>query len=392
MNREILQEKLEQHFEKARHWRRHFHQHPEASTKEIETSKTIFKELEAMGLHPEFITATGLICDIQGKKKRPLIALRADIDALDLTELSQKDYASQNPGLMHACGHDAHIASLLYCAQILSEIQDHLPGSIRLIFQPAEEVAKGAKEMIKQGAMDKVEAILGIHVWNDVPLGRINIAPGTRMASGAQFSIEITGKGGHGALPNQGVDALVCGASTVMNLQTLVSREIHPLEPAVVTTGILHSGSRFNILAETAYLEGTTRCYSSKISDHLEEAIKRIAQETASSFRAKAKVDYEVVVKATINDEKLTQLARESATKLFGEEVLYELDKLPVGEDFSFYGDYAPAIMAFVGTKNEDKLAYYPHHHPKFDLDEEGLRYAAGLYTQFALDALDSLG
>lgn len=391
MSKEQLLKALDNHYEQAVAWRRHFHQHPEPSKKEFETAKRILTELESMGLKPKRLTETGIICDIEDKNKKPLVALRADIDALDLTELSTHSYSSKNEGYMHACGHDAHIAGLLYAAKVLVELKDELQGTVRLIFQAAEEIAFGAKDIIAHGAMDGVEAILGIHVWNDVPVGRINIAPGPRMASGSQFHISITGKGGHGALPNQGVDALVCAAATAMNLQTVVSREIHPLEPAVLTLGILEAGSRFNILAETAYLEGTTRCYSNEVSDQIGEALERIAKQTAKSYRATAEIDYNVVVKATVNDENLTKLAQGSATSLFGDDVLYELEKLPVGEDFSFYGDYAPAVMAFVGTKNEDKLPYYPHHHPKFDVDEEGLKYSAGLYAQFALDAIDSL-
>ncbi len=384
-----MKDLLEKYFDYVVKLRREFHMHPEASLKETWTTDRIERELHDIGIETKRITPTGITGYLRGSEPGKTIALRADIDALDLEELNDVSYKSQCSGFMHGCGHDGHTSSLLCAARVLKEMQDQIKGTVKFVFQPAEELGLGAKQMIENGVLDDVDAIFGIHIWNDLPVGKINIEEGPRMAAGSHFKCSVTGKGGHGALPNQGVDALVCASAMVLNLQTIISREVSPLAPAVVTIGKLVSGSRFNILAETAYFEGTTRCYDDEVNQHIQDALKRIIDETAKSYRATAELEYNQVVVATINDKEMAEIGQTAAKDLFGD-CLVEMEKQTGGEDFSFYGRKVPAAFAFVGSKNEAKIEYHPHHHPKFDIDEDALKYTAGLYANYALTFLSA--
>ena len=237
--------------------RREFHQIPEASLVEFKTCRKIMDELTAMGLNPRQLADTGVVADITGAYPGKTVGLRADIDGLSVTEQTGVPYASQHEGFMHACGHDTHIAMLLGAAQILNELRGELHGSVRLIFEPGEEVAKGALKMIHAGALEGVDTILGLHIWADVPAGKISAEPGPRMASADWITIDIQGKSCHGGMPEQGVDAVVAGAAVVNSIQSIVSRETTPLEPIVVTLGEFYAGERNNVVAGTARLTGT---------------------------------------------------------------------------------------------------------------------------------------
>lgn len=264
--------------------RREFHMNPEPAMKEERTSDRIIEELENMGITCKKVAGTGVVGIIEGRVKGKTIALRADIDALELQEKNEVEYKSKIEGMMHGCGHDGHAASLLTAAKILNEIKDEFSGTVKLIFQPGEEVAQGAKKMISEGVLENVDGIFGIHIWNDVEVGKVSVEKGPRMASAGIFNINITGKGGHGSMPNQGIDSVLVGAATVMNMQSLVAREINPIDPAVVTLGIFNAGTRQNILAGEAYLEGTTRSFSMEVNDSFEEQIRRVAESTALSL------------------------------------------------------------------------------------------------------------
>ncbi|PAB59618.1 M20 family metallopeptidase [Anaeromicrobium sediminis] len=369
--------------------RRDFHMNPEPSMKEIRTSTRVMEELEKMGIDCKKVAGTGVVGIIKGASAGKTIALRADMDALEVTEENEKDYKSKVHGIMHACGHDAHTAGLLTAARILNDMKDQLNGTVKLLFQPGEEVAQGAIKMIEEGVMEDVDGIFGIHVWNDMEVGTISVEAGPRMASAGIFKINIIGKGGHGSMPNQGVDAAVVGSAIVMNLQSLVSREISPLDPAVVSVGIFNAGTRFNVIAGEAYLEGTTRCFSMEVNDAFEEMITRIAGNTAKSYRAKALVDYKQLVIPTINDPEMASIAEGAVKEIRGSDALKTYKQTTGGEDFSFFTQKAPGAFAFVGSKNEKKLEYFPHHHSKFDIDEDALEIAAALYSQFAIDFLN---
>ncbi|MGM0549379.1 MAG: M20 family metallopeptidase [Bacillota bacterium] len=387
-----VKELAEKYFDYAVSMRREFHMYPEPSLKEERTCSRIIEELENLGLKAKKAAGTGVICEIKGEKNsktKKTVALRADMDALELEEKNELEYKSKNEGLMHGCGHDGHSASLLTAAKILNDLKDKFAGTVKLIFQPGEEVAIGAKTMVKEGVVKDVDAILGIHIWNDLESGKISVEAGPRMAAVNQFKIEVKGQGGHGSMPHQGIDPIMAGAAIVMNLQTIVSREFNPMEAAVLSVDIFNSGSKGNVLPDLAHLEGTTRCFSREINQNFEEIISRVAKETAASYRAVAELEYNKLTLPCINEPKITKIAQKAAAKISALDSLVELEKTTGGEDFSFFAAEVPAAFAFVGSRNKTKGADAPHHHPEFNIDEESLKTASSLYAQFALEFLE---
>jgi amidohydrolase len=366
--------------------RREFHKIPEASLHEIKTSKRIRQKLEEIGLKPRSIAGTGVIATIEGAFHGPTVGLRADIDALSVIEETGLEYASEHEGFMHACGHDAHIAILFGAALILQKFQSVMKGKVRLIFQPGEEIAKGAKAMIDGGAMEGVDSIFGLHVWSNLPSGKISVDAGPRMASSDFFFIDIQGLSCHGAMPEQGIDAIIVGASLVNNLQTIVSREISPLEPVVVSVGEFKSGVRFNIVAGEAYLSGTTRTFNNEIRERLPNIMKRIVDHTASVFRASISLRYEFGSSAVINDPLCSSIAANSVIKTLGKEARVSMEKTPVGEDFSEYQKLASGVYAFLGVGNEAQGAVHPQHSSCYRIDESALFKGAAVTAQYALD------
>lgn len=372
-------------------YRREFHQNPEISWQEIRTSKRIEEELIKMGITTERIANTGIVGTITGKvNSKKVVALRADIDALPIQEANESiTYKSKKKGIMHACGHDSHIAMLLIAAKILQESKDQLNGIVKLIFQPAEEIVEGAKKMLDEGVLNGVNAILGIHIWSQFPAGKVSLEAGPRLAAGDRFRITVKGKGSHGAVPHLGVDAIVAASAIVMNLQTIVSREINPLEPAVVSLGKINGGFNFNVICNKVVIEGTTRSFNPDIQENFPSIIKRIIKKTASTFNATAELDYTIGSPACINDPNISQIASDSITKLYGNNVICSLEKTTATEDFSYFNCIVPGIMAFLGGGNKDKNCTYPQHHEKFDIDEDALPIGSSLYAQFALDFLN---
>jgi amidohydrolase len=369
--------------------RREFHSNPEPSWKEFQTSKRIKEELKRIGIPYIEIAGTGVIATIKGDHPGKTVALRADMDALAVNEENDIEYKSQNPGVMHACGHDGHSAMLLGAARALVKIKDKIKGSIKLIFQPAEELVQGAKKLIEEGALEGVDGILGIHLWSGVETGRISVESGPRMASGDLVIIDIIGKGGHGSMPHQGVDATVVASSLIMNTQSILSREISPLDPVVFTIGELRAGTRFNVIAEKAHLEGTIRCFKPEIRAKLPEIIKRHANSTASTYRAKAEVQYIKGTPPTINDSKCSSIAESTVLSMLGEDGLMKMEKTTGSEDMAYYLEKIPGLIAFVGTRNAEKQSDFPHHHPRFNIDEDSLIIGTELYVRFAIDFLE---
>jgi amidohydrolase len=385
----IVKELANKYHDYAIQMRRELHMNPEVGMKEFRTQKRVMEELQAMGIDSESIAGTGVVAYIKGNKPGKTIALRADMDALEVLEENESPYKSQNTGVMHACGHDGHTAGLLTAAKILSELKEDFPGTVKLLFQPGEEGAKGGPVMVREGAVDNVDGIFGIHLWNECEVGTVSVEAGPRMASAGLFKIFVTGKGGHGSMPHQGVDAGLVASTIHVNLQTILSREINPLYSAVVSVGIINAGNTFNIMPGDAYLEGTTRCFNKDVYDGLEEQIRRIVESTAYSLRAEAKLEYIQLVPPVINDFDLSNIAQNAVTKLFGSDANILFEKTMAGEDFSLYADKTKAVFALVGSKNENKLECFPHHHPKFDIDEDALCVSSGLYAQFAIDYLN---
>ena len=371
-------------------FRRELHSNPEVSFQEFETTKRIARELDAIGVPYRLTEPTGIIADIKGGKPGKTVALRADIDALSVTELNDTiDYASTVPGHMHACGHDSHAAMLLTAAKALNEIKDELPGNVRLIFQPGEEIAEGALAMIKQGALEDVSNIFGMHIWSVTPTGKISCPVGSSFASADWFKVWFTGKGGHGSMPHECIDTAVVASSFVMNLQAVVARESHPLEPAVVSVGHMDVGNRFNVIAEKAYLQGTIRCFSLEDRKRLEAAFRRYAEHTAAMYNATVDIEFTYITLPVINDANSAKMAQAVIVEAFGEDAIYAERPTTGGEDFSYYTEHVPGCFALVGTRNPEKGSDFAHHHGCFNVDEESMDAGAELYVQYAWSYLN---
>lgn len=369
--------------------RRTFHAMPELSGREYETGARVLEELAALGIAGRRAADTGVLAEIEGGGgPGGCVALRADMDALPVTECTGEPYASRNPGVMHACGHDCHIAMLLGAAAMLQQVRDAFPGRVRLIFEPAEETARGALPMIAAGAMDGVDTVFGLHVWDDVPAGKISAEAGPRMASADFFTIDITGKSCHGSRPDQGVDAVVAGAALVNAFQTLVSREISPLEPAVITVGEFKAGEADNVVAGRAFLSGTTRAFSDAVRDRLPALMERVVRGIAETYRAEIRLDYRRGSPPVVNDPACAARAARAAEKVLGGEALCHMEKATAGEDFSEYLHRAPGCFAFLGTHSEALGTVYPNHSCRFAVDESVLPGGAMTAAQYALDFL----
>jgi len=369
--------------------RRDFHANPEPSWKEFQTSKRVKEELKNIGIPYIEMAGTGVVGTIKGSLPGKTVALRADMDALEVTEKNEIAYKSQNPGVMHACGHDGHTAMLLGAAKALNEVQHNIKGTIKLIFQPAEEMVQGAKKMVEEGVLEGIDGIFGIHLWSGLETGKISVDSGPRMASGDHVIIDIIGKGGHGSMPHQGIDAVIAASALVMNTQSIISREINPLDAVVFTIGEFKAGTRFNVIADKVHLEGTARCFDPAIRAKLPEIIKRHAHNTASTYRAEAEVQYIHGTPPTINDEKCSLIAKETVLSMVGEEGLVQLDKTTGSEDMAYYLERIPGLIAFIGSGNPNKETDFPHHHPRFNLDEDSLAVGTELYFKFAIDFLE---
>jgi amidohydrolase len=369
-------------------WRRQIHAHPEIGWDVHETGRLAAAELAGLGLEVTRVAKTGVLGVLRGGKPGRTVALRADMDALPITEAADVPYKSQNPGAMHACGHDGHTAMLLGAAKILSRLRDEICGTVKFIFQPAEEIGGGALGFIEAGAIEGVDGILALHLWPDLPSGKVSLVPGPRMASADKVFVTVKGKSGHGSMPHLGVDAILAAAAITLNLQSIVSREVPPLEPAVVTIGRFTGGTTWNITCDEVELEGTTRCFNREIRKNLPLTIERIIKSTAASYRAEADLRYVHISPPTINDPQVTRVAAGALQAMYGGDVLGEMEKVMGGEDFAYYMELIPGAMAFVGAGNKDKGTDRPLHTERFDIDEDVLPMGAALHAQFALDFL----
>ncbi len=381
MNIEIRKE-TEQIHNYVVNLRKHFHQNPELSLEEWETAKRIKTELKEMDIPYVELAGTGVIGMIGTGET--VIALRADIDALKIDEKTDVGYKSCTPGVMHACGHDAHTAALLGAARILKAHEAELNCTVKLLFQPAEEICKGAKMIMESGYLDHVQQIFGLHVFTDIPVGYVNIEPGPRMAESDLFTITIRGRQGHAGKPQQCVDATVAAAATIMNLQQIVARETNPIDAAVVNIGHLVSGSVRNVVAGSAMMEGTVRTFSRTEGRRIKAAVKRVAMGTAATYHATAQVDYVVAAHPAVdNDPAVSEIAFCGMQKVFGDEAMIEVPKMMLGEDFSVYQQRIPGAFAFVGAGNEEMGRAYPNHHEKFNIDERAVTNAVMVHLAY---------
>ncbi len=369
--------------------RRDIHQHPELGFNEIRTGKLIAEKLESYGLNVETgVGRTGIVGTLKGNCAKPTIALRADMDALPIQETGEVEYKSVHDGVMHACGHDGHVAMLLGTAKLLSTIADRINGTVKFIFQPSEEREGGARYMIEDGCLDGVDEIYGIHLWNYLPYGKLGGQPGPILAAADEFHIDIEGIGGHGAAPQGTVDAVLVGSQLVNALQTIVSRNTNPLESTVVTVGKFHAGSNFNIISATARLEGTARSYSEENRIMIKTRMKEIINGIEMATGAKITLNYIDGYPPTINHDSAFRTLKESALKITGADSLME-HKSMGGEDFSFYLQKIPGSFLFVGAAPEDaELGDIPHHSPFYNFNEKALSVGTSIFVQLIEDRL----
>lgn len=367
--------------------RRDFHKHPELGFNELRTAKIIADKLISCGLEVKTqVGKTGVIGDLIVNKSFRTIALRADMDALPVQETSEVEYKSVNDGVMHACGHDGHMAMLLGAAEILSQSRDDLRVNVRFIFQPAEEGQGGARYMIKDGALENVNEIFGLHLWNYQPYGEIGIKSGSVLAAADIIDIWIEGIGGHGAAPQGTIDAIVVAANLIVNLQTIVSRNIDPLESAVVTIGEINGGHGFNIIADKVKLRGTVRAMTEKNRQAVKQRIESLIEGLAKSYDAKITMDYQDGYPPTINHDQSVKLINQSAEKI-GEALIKEPYLSMGAEDFSYYLQEVPGAFVFIGSapKNKEPMSV-PHHCSHFDIDERALLVGTSLFVQLIRD------
>lgn len=374
--------------------RRFYHQHPELSFEEKNTTEAIGKCLQDMGLTPHFYPDYhGLWAMIEGgsaSSSSHTVALRADIDALPVEEHTDLPFSSQNPGVMHACGHDCHIAMLLGGIRMLIQKKNELKGNVKIIFQAAEESCHGAEYYIQNGFLDDVDAIYATHIWGELDAPYINFESGPRLASCDNFRIEIQGSASHGAAPHQGTDAILTAAYIITEIQAVVSRMNDPLNPLVITIGTINGGQRFNILADKVILEGTTRTHSPQMRSKTEPLIRRIVENTADLMGAKATLTFEYFPAPVTNDhEDLVTIATDAAVRLYGKDALKPFPKMMISEDFAYFMEKVPGVFGLVGSRNESLGFTAANHNDHYTVDESVLKRGAAMYAQFAYDYLE---
>lgn len=368
-------------------WRRHLHQYPELSFKEHETQRYLLGVLKELGLQPSAIGGTGVTVEL-GHGSRG-VAVRADIDALPLQEESTYEFRSRHDGVMHACGHDGHTAILLGVAALLAPHQDTLPGRVRLMFQPAEElIPGGALDLIQDGVLDHVDRVLGLHLASDLPTGQVGLVAGATSANADRFIIRIEGKGGHGSQPESAIDPLVVAADLLLSIQTIVSRNINPRHAAVVTVGTLEGGSNFNIIAPRATLTGTVRTFDPEDRTIIRQRLETLVSHICQAHGAQGELDYLEGYPSVVNTEEEAKSAECVVEKLLGPNAVVHPDPLMAGEDFAYYLQQRPGVFLTLGCQNSSVGAHFPHHHPQFTIDEQALPLGSAVLAATALEFL----
>ncbi len=367
-------------------WRRHLHQRPELGFKEQLTAETIAQKLQEWGIeHQTGIAKTGIVATIASNRPGPVLAIRADMDALPIQEQNDVPYRSQHDGIMHACGHDGHVAIALGTAYYLSQHRDDFAGTVKIIFQPAEEGPGGAKPMVEEGVLKNpdVNAIIGLHLWNNLPLGTVGVRNGALMAAVECFHCTILGKGGHGAMPHQTIDSVVVSAQIVNALQTIVARNVDPIESAVVTVGELHAGTAQNVIADTARMSGTVRYFNPALEGYFSKRIEQVISGVCQTHGASYELDYWHLYPPVINDAKIAELVRSVASEVVETPagIVPECQTMG-GEDMAFFLQAVPGCYFFLGSANPAKDLAYPHHHPRFDFDETALGMGVEIFVR----------
>ena len=398
MSNDFLQQ-AEELFPYTQSLRRDFHMHPELGFREIRTGGIVAKELEALGIEvTKGVGKTGVVGLLEGAKPGPTLLVRFDMDALPITEETGAEYTSLNNGVMHACGHDGHTAIGLTVAKMLHSRREELAGTIKFCFQPSEEgnngeEVGGAEMMMRDGVLEspKVDKTLALHIWNEMPLGWLGIAGGPVMAGGEIFSIKVTGKGGHGAIPQQTIDPVVASAQIITALQSIVSRNVAPLDTAVVSVTTVHAGTAFNVIPQTVELTGTIRTFNNGVRQKVVERFEQIARGVGEAMGCQVEVDVKLLTPAVVNNVEIASRVQHAARQVLGESGLDTSGFTTMGaEDMAFMLEKVPGCFFFVGSANAERHLDYGHHHPKFDFDEQVLIRASALMASAVMEVQNS--
>ncbi len=390
-------EQAEELFPYTQSLRRDFHMHPELGFREVRTGGIVAKELEALGIEvTKGVGKTGVVGLLEGAKPGPTLLLRFDMDALPITEDTGAEYTSTNPGVMHACGHDGHTAIGLTVAKMLHAHREEIAGNIKFCFQPSEEGVNGEEVggnlmMMRDGVLDgpKVDKTLSLHLWNDKPLGWINVAKGPVMAGAEMFIIKLTGKGGHGAAPHTTIDPVVTAAQIVSALQTITSRNVPPLKSSVVSVTSVQAGTAFNIIPQTAELGGTIRTFDLAVRKTVLERFEQLVRGIAESMGCQVEITLKQVTPTVLNNDEVASSVLKSAQDLFPQTKIDTESYLTMGaEDMGYMQEKVNGCYFFIGSANDEKNLNYNHHHPKFDFDEKALISGAALMATAAADIL----
>jgi amidohydrolase len=364
--------------------RRDFHMHPELAFEEHRTSGIVAEALNELGLEVQTgIGQTGVVAILDGAKDGPTVLVRADMDALPILEENAIEYVSGTPGVMHACGHDGHTAIGLGVARLLHQHRDQLAGRVKFVFQPAEEIGGGALAMIKDGALEspRPDVSLGLHLWNSMPVGQVGVADGPTMAGSSDFKIVITGRGGHGAVPDSTIDPVVCAAQMVTAFQTIVARNVSPLETGVVTVATIHGGHAHNVIPGSVDLTGTLRAFTIPVRDLIARRMEEIANGIAQAMNCDVTIQIRHLTIPLANHADVGAKVRPAVAQLVGEQGLNFEARTMGGEDMSYFMDDIPGMYLFVGSANAERGLDYAHHHPRFDFDEDALPLGVALLS-----------
>ena len=392
MNRPTLRSEADALKDQLVAWRRDFHRHPELGYQEFRTSGIVAKHLTSLGMEVQTgVGKTGVIGLLEGAKSGPVVMLRFDMDALPIQELNQTDYVSQTPGVMHACGHDGHTAIGMGIAQLMVKHRAEFAGTLKFVFQPAEEGQNGALAMIGDGALEnpRPEVALGLHVWNELRSGLAAIGSGGVMAAADIIRIKVQGKGGHGAQPHRCVDALMIAAQIVVALQTVVARNVDPRQTAVVTIGTLQAGTAFNIIADSTEMTGTIRTFDPATREGIIQRVTEVVENTARALGGSATIKITSISPATINDNRVTQFMHATAIDVLGAENVTADQFTMAAEDMSEFLSRVPGCFFFLGSANAEKGMNAPHHNPHFDIDEDVLPIGVAVLATAAMRYLN---
>jgi amidohydrolase len=362
--------------------RRDFHRYPEIAFEEMRTASIVTQQLAELGLEVQTgVGQTGVVAVLEGKQHGPTVLVRCDMDALPIQEENQTEYVSQNANRMHACGHDGHMTIVLAVAKVLVREREHMHGQVKFLFQPAEEIAAGAKAIISDGALDdpKPDVSLGLHLWNELPLGTVALVPGPMMAGADLFQVKITGKGGHAAMPNLAVDPLLTAAHVITALQSIVSRNVAPQEVAVVSVTRLDTGDAFNVIPDSVTLYGTIRTFRKEVREHIVDRFQTILNGIVTAMGCHAEIDVQTLTTPVMNDPVIIEQLRTGFASVAPDLAYRDDVNSMASEDMALILERVPGVFFFVGSANAERGLNYPHHHPRFDFDEKALVIGASL-------------